>query len=179
MARGYVGGMRRLRRLVLTITMYAAGAMAAQMKEAKVISVDEKAAVVQVVMAMKDAWNRHDMDAYGALLTEDCEWVNVVGMNWVGKAAVMKAHRAFHATMFKETGVEVLGMQVTEIVPGVMMSTSTERMGDYKTPDGRVMTGVEDRMTLVVVKQADGRWLVRSGHNTTIDPVAAKFDPGK
>ncbi len=171
--------MRRLCVLVQVMTLCVAGTMAAQIKENRMLSVEDKAGVESVALALNDAWNRHDMAAYGAQLTEDCEWVNVVGMNWVGKASVMKALRAFHATMFKETDIEIEERRVTAMAPGVALVTSTERMGAYTTPSGQVMKGVEDRMTLVMVKQSDGRWLIRSGHNTTIDRGAERFDPGK
>ena len=31
---------------------------------------------------MEEAWNRHDMKAFVSYMTDDVEWVNVVGMWW-------------------------------------------------------------------------------------------------
>ncbi|MDX8512638.1 SgcJ/EcaC family oxidoreductase [Mesorhizobium captivum] len=35
-----------------------------------------------VATAFADAWNRHDMDDFAALFSEDANFVNVVGMWW-------------------------------------------------------------------------------------------------
>ena len=50
-------------------------------------------------------------------------------------------------------------------------------MDDYTLPDGRPMTNNLFRMTLVLEKK-NGRWLIRAGENTVLDPEAAKHDPG-
>jgi uncharacterized protein (TIGR02246 family) len=74
--------------------------------------------------------------------------------------------------------METVERQPGEVAPGVALVTDTMQIGDYTTPSGQRMTGVEDRMTWIVVKR-EGKWLIRSAHNTTIDPMAAKHDPGK
>jgi len=158
--------------VLMTVTMGRA-----TMSEAQGMVAPKVAAEIHAVLdGMIATWNRHDMDGFAALLSEDCEWVNVVGAYWPTKAAIMKALRVYHATMFKDVGQHETGRSVSEIAPGVSISGVTFTMDDYKTPDGRVMHGVENRLTYIVVKQ-NGRWLVRSGHNTTIDPVAVAHDP--
>ncbi len=145
-------------------------------EERQMLATEDRKGVEATLDGMIATWNRHDMDGFGALLTEDCEWVNVVGAYWPTKAAIMKALRVYHATMFKDVGQHETSRSVSEIAPGVAIGIVTFTMDDYKTPDGRVMRGVENRLTYIMVKQ-DGRWLVRSGHNTTIDPIAVAHDP--
>jgi uncharacterized protein (TIGR02246 family) len=53
------------------------------------------------LQGMQDAWNRHDMKAFVSCMSDDVEWVNVVGMWWKGKDQVYRAHEAFHQTIFK------------------------------------------------------------------------------
>jgi uncharacterized protein (TIGR02246 family) len=140
------------------------------------LSADDAKGVEATLDGLISTWNCNDMDGFAALLSEDCAWVNVVGAYWPTKAAIMKALRVYHATMFKDVKQHETGRSVSEIAPGVAMAVVTFTMDDYKTPDGRVMRGVENRITYILVKQ-DGRWLVRSGHNTTIDPIAVAHDP--
>jgi uncharacterized protein (TIGR02246 family) len=131
-----------------------------------------------VAAAYEDAWNRHDMRDLGALFTEHAQWVNIVGMWWRGRAAVVGAHAAFHATMFRDTPLHVEQTSARVLAPGVMTAVLTLAMGDFTTPDGRVMHGTRDRLSLVLVRE-DGRWRIAHGHNTVIDPVAAAFDPSR
>ena len=46
---------------------------------------DAKAQIANVVAALADSWNRHDMVAYAAQFTEDADFVNVIGC--IGMAA--------------------------------------------------------------------------------------------
>jgi hypothetical protein len=50
-------------------------------------SSDEEA-VRKVVNGLPEAWNRHDMNAYGALFTPDADFVNVTGTRWKGRESI-------------------------------------------------------------------------------------------
>ena len=152
--------------------------MSLQKEEPKMISPKDRDAVEKTLDGFAHEWNRHDMDAMAELVTDDCDWVNVVGMHWKGTAAVLKAHKAFHAGMFRNVGLHETDRQIAEIAPGVALAIATSRLDDYTTPDGRRIVDPRARTTWVLTKQED-RWLVRSAHNTNIDPVAAKHDPAK
>jgi uncharacterized protein (TIGR02246 family) len=128
---------------------------------------------------MQSAWNHHDMKDFVSYMTEDVEWVNVVGMWWKGKAQVFKAHDALHKTMFKGRDLhpaESLAMR--EIAPGVVVVTMIVPMDGYTTSDGHVVPANRNLLTETFV-QRDGRWLVAEGHNTVIDERAQAHDPGK
>ncbi len=143
------------------------------------LSAEDTKAIQETVNGITDAWNRNDMQAYASLLTEDCEWINIVGMRWRGKAAVMKAHTVYLSTMFLGVQQEMLESDIAEIAPGVALVVLTLRMGDFTTPDGRLEKDMHDRMSYVLLKQSDGSWLIRIAHNTTIHPLAAQHDPTK
>jgi uncharacterized protein (TIGR02246 family) len=137
---------------------------------------EDVAAARALVAAYEDAWNRHDMRALGALFADDAEWVNIVGMWWRDRAALTEAHAAYHATMFKDTPTRLDVGSVRALAPDVLVAVCTVTMGDFTTPDGRVMKDSRDRLSLVLVRRAAG-WRIGHGHNTVIDPVAAPFDP--
>jgi len=48
-------------------------------------SAEDKSEVVAVVQGFEDAWAKRDMASFRALLTEDCDWGNIVGMHWHGR----------------------------------------------------------------------------------------------
>jgi uncharacterized protein (TIGR02246 family) len=146
-----------------------------------VTSVEEKDAVEikAALHGMQAAWNHHDMKAFVSYMTEDVEWVNVVGMWWRGKAQVFKAHDAMHKGMFKDR--DLLDAETTElrrIAPGVVLVTQVIPTDGYTTPDGQVVPPNRNVLTEVFVHQ-DGRWLVAQGHNTVIEERAQAHDPGK
>jgi uncharacterized protein (TIGR02246 family) len=142
----------------------------------KTVSSEDITSIGAVVRSFENIWNSHRLSELGKLLTEDAEWVNVVGMWWRGRDEIVKAHEALHAGMFRETAMEQSDPEVRMISNNVAIATLTVKMGDYVTPDGQRMTGAVDRLTLVTVK-GDGEWRISSGHNTAIDPRAAPHDP--
>jgi uncharacterized protein (TIGR02246 family) len=137
----------------------------------------EEEAIHQTVLAVEESWNRHDMEAFARLLSEDVEWVNPVGMWWRGQAAVKRAHQAYHASIFQETSRQCEAIAIQRLTSDLAIVTGTYRMGDWTRPDtGQVVSNGKDRVTYVLVKQ-QGCWLIVRGHVTDIDPQAAPFDP--
>ena len=61
--------------------------------------------------AFVEAWNAHDMTALAALLTPDADWVNVVGMYWMGRDQIMFAQQAFHGGIFRHNQQELRSVQ--------------------------------------------------------------------
>jgi uncharacterized protein (TIGR02246 family) len=63
------------------------------------VAADDAAAIRALLDKRRDAWNRHDMDAFVADLMPDIEWINVVGTHWKGRDTVHRAHAALHTGM--------------------------------------------------------------------------------
>ena len=131
-------------------------------------AVEEKA-IRQVAKDYETLWNKHDMNAFSNLFTDDAEWVNVVGMVWRGKAEIMKAHRAVHETYFKNRSVLVDDMTVRFIRPDVAVAIAKWKVDGFDAPDGRHFDKGTDVSTLIFAKQ-NGKWLIASGENVIVDP---------
>jgi uncharacterized protein (TIGR02246 family) len=129
-----------------------------------------------VVTGWEDAWNRHDMTALANLLADDADWINIVGMYWRDKVAVVKAHEVYHRTFFRTTGNEFTEIDLRPVTSDVVLAVVTIKLGDFTPPDGRPRIGTQDRLSLVLAKRA-GVWRIVHGHNTVIEPGAQKFDP--
>lgn len=138
---------------------------------------DEKA-IRQVAKDYETRWNKHDMDAFAELFTDDADWVNVVGMVWRGKPEIMKAHRAFHETNFKDRSVYLDEMTVRFIRPDVAVAIAKWKVDGFTAPDGRQFDKGLNVSMLMFTKQ-NNRWLIASGENVTVDPIAAAHDPVK
>jgi uncharacterized protein (TIGR02246 family) len=162
-----------------TITIPEGANTMSESKTTKVAVSGDEQAIQQIVMAVEESWNRHDMDAFAALLTVDAEWVNPVGMWWRGQANVKRAHQAYHESFLKETSRHTESLTIQQLTPDVAIVSGTYRMGDWTRPDtGQRVSNGKDRVTYVLVKQ-QGRWLIVRGHITDIDQKAAPFDPVK
>ena len=140
------------------------------------LSKEDDQAVRKVVAGIEEAWNAHDMKAYGKLLREDVEWVNVVGMHWRRRDAVMKAHTAFHETSFKNHTIKTDTVELRSLSGGYAIAVVTTTNDAFTTPSGEVVPKRQNRQTYVMAKSPDG-WKIAHGHNTVVDANAAKHDP--
>jgi uncharacterized protein (TIGR02246 family) len=140
------------------------------------LSAEDDKAVRKVITGFEDGWNAHDMKAIAGLLREDVEWVNVVGMHWRGREAVMAATTAFHEVMFKNNRVVTDAVEARALGAGYAIAVATITVDSFTTPDGHVMPKAQNRETFVLVKGPEG-WKIAHGHNTIVDANAAKNDP--
>jgi uncharacterized protein (TIGR02246 family) len=133
-------------------------------------------AIRAVLIEYQDAWNAHDMTALEELFTDDAHWVNIVGMHWQGKMAIIKAHSVFHRTIFWKTELIFGDIGIRAINSDVAAAVVTATVGTFRTPDGADRPSADNRLSFILTKR-DGAWRVAHGHNTVIDPVAQPFDP--
>ena len=102
----------------------------------------------------------HDMTAFVSYMTDDVEWVNVVGMWWKGKAQVFKAHDRLHKTMFKDRILhDAQTVELRAVAPGVVIATSVIPADGYTDSRGTVFPADRNVLTEVFVHR-DGKWLV-------------------
>ncbi|MCA1684485.1 MAG: SgcJ/EcaC family oxidoreductase [Planctomycetia bacterium] len=142
------------------------------------LSKEDDQAIRKTVASFEEAWNLHDMKALARVFREDAEWVNIVGMHWRGRDAIVAAHTAFHETMFKNTRVKTDALETRSLGNGVAIAVATETVDSFTTPDGRVMPKAQDRLTYVLAKGPEG-WKIAHGHNVVVDAAAAKHNPVK
>jgi uncharacterized protein (TIGR02246 family) len=129
-----------------------------------------------VATAYAEAWNHHDMRTLAELFTDDADWINIVGMHWRGKAAIVKAHDVFHRTIFQKMEIGVADIGIRAITSDVAATVIALKAGEYTTPDGKQQNATLDRLSLILVNR-NGEWRIAHGHNTVVDPTAAPFDP--
>jgi len=124
------------------------------------------------------AWNRHDTETFVADAMPDVDWINVVGMHWKGREAVLKAHAVLHKGMF--ANIRLLPPEITmmrEIAPNVIVETHVNRIeGAGAQSSGAAYPHSGNLITIVFVKTQAG-WHIAHAHNTTIDGQATAHDP--
>jgi uncharacterized protein (TIGR02246 family) len=66
----------------------------------------EQTEIRAVVARYAEAWNRHDIAALADILTDDTDLINIVGMHWRGRAAVLKGHDVYQRAFFRDTALD-------------------------------------------------------------------------
>jgi uncharacterized protein (TIGR02246 family) len=123
--------------------------------------------VVLVVKAFAKFWNAHDIDGFAELFAPDAEFVNVVGLWWKGRAQIKAAHEFTHQTMFKNSTLTVVDVDVRFPVPDLALARCLWKLSGHVTPDGAPLperTGV----LLNVVRRDALRWLIVDSQNTDV-----------
>jgi uncharacterized protein (TIGR02246 family) len=154
------------------------GGMAMASDAATGLTSGDTAAIEALIHGFEEAWNRHDMSmaAFGKLFSEDAHWVNVVGMHWSGRDEVVRAHAAYHATVFKTAEVHLRFFEIRSMGPHAAVAVGIARTDGFVRPDGPSEPAHDGRLSLFVMDRGAG-WRIVHGHNTWIDYAAAPFDP--
>ncbi|WP_375380063.1 SgcJ/EcaC family oxidoreductase [uncultured Sphingomonas sp.] len=137
-------------------------------------------AIQAILDSQTAAWDAHDMTAFVADMAPDVDWINVVGMHWHGREAVLRAHTAFHKMpMFAHSSMIPGPVEMRGVAPGVILVVDHTRLeGMGPTPGGGTYPTTGSIMTLVFIRQG-GRWWIAHGHNTNVDAHAAAHDPSR
>lgn len=143
---------------------------------------DEKQIQSQVAQMVSD-WNTHEFQNMDSYMTDDVEWVNIVGMWWKGRAEVKAAHQGNFGAFFKGVPFTQKSLKTRFLTKDVAVATLISSVGEFFPPDGidhghNKMPASDDILTLVFVKK-NGKWLIASGQNTIVDARAANNNPAK
>lgn len=141
---------------------------------------DEKAIQAQVSQMVSD-WNTHKFENMDSYMTEDVEWVNIVGMWWKGRQEVKAAHQGNFGAFFKGVPFTQKSLKTRFLTKDVAVATLICGVGEFYPPDGvdrgtNRMPASDDILTLVFLKK-NGKWLITSGQNTVVDARAANNNP--
>lgn len=127
----------------------------------------DETAVRDVLNRFVSAWNQHDMDEFAQLFSEDADFVNVVGMRWLGRAAIKDAHVRSHAAQFRNSRLVITDSAVRFLSPDVAVARSTWELNGHLSPDGRAAPTRRGIITNVL-KKSEAGWQIVVTQNTDI-----------
>lgn len=128
----------------------------------------DETAVRALLSQMNEAWERGDARAYGALFTEDADYVVFDGARLRGRAENAALHQQLFDTILGGTRLRGEVESVAFVSEDVAIVHSS---GGVLWPWQReINVRASSRQTLVLVKH-DGRWRIRAFQNTRIRPV--------
>jgi uncharacterized protein (TIGR02246 family) len=147
-----------------------------QDQAASALAKKDEEGIRKTVMDYEKAWNTHDMKLLATLFRGDAEFVNVVGMHWRGRDAIVKAHAIFHEIMFKDCRLKTDSIETRPLGRGHAIALWTATQDSYTTPSGQVVPKGQFKLSLILVEGPEG-WKIAHGHNVRIDAEAVINDP--
>jgi uncharacterized protein (TIGR02246 family) len=135
------------------------------------IAPEDSKAIEDKIVILHEEWNRHDMAGYTSQMTDDIQWINVVGDWWKGKAQVFSTLDRYHKTIFKERQLDPAEkLTIRQIAPNVIVSSMINPADAYTNSAGVMQPATRNVLTLVWVKR-EGKWLIAQGQNTIEAPI--------
>jgi uncharacterized protein (TIGR02246 family) len=127
----------------------------------------DEGAIRKAAERWHEAWNAHDMNAMGALLTDDADFINVAGLHWKGKPEIVREHALRHRTNLKdsvwvtrEVAIQPLAPELALVHVKWGMTGDTDFDGTPRKPRDGIFTWLMERR--------DGAWLIRAVQNTNL-----------
>jgi uncharacterized protein (TIGR02246 family) len=126
---------------------------------------DDESAVRNVLAEYAVSWNRHDMAAFGRLFTENCDYVNIVGVHWKGVQEIVQRHAELFQNRLKTAVRTLTGAEVRFPTPDVALVNATWDVTGWSRPTGEAVPVLKEITTMVMVK-TNGKWLITAFQNT-------------
>ncbi|MEW2354012.1 SgcJ/EcaC family oxidoreductase [Spirillospora sp. NPDC029432] len=114
-------------------------------------------------------WIRHEMDAWGAFFTDDCDFITHRGLWWRTRQANVDGHKDVPASVVAQKrsyAQEIVSIQ--DIAPGVALVHTRWTWPEHRLPNAEAPEDRGGLITMVLVKHRD-EWKIRAVHNTRVN----------
>lgn len=162
--------MRRIEVLIPTVAIIVsvAGAVVARNAQRPETRTEEEA-INAVIIAITEAFNRHDAKGWTRLATPDAQLVTIRGESMTGVTEIEKGLTALFQTRNRNASVKILDVKVNLIRPDVAMAHVTNELSGVVGPDGQTLPAHRELSLRIFVKD-QGVWRIRAFHNTLLQP---------
>ncbi len=128
----------------------------------------DEAAIRDLFGQLLDAWGRGDGDAYGALFTDDADYVAFDGTHTKGRAAIAGSHQALFDTHLKGTRLTGTISTVRFVAPDVALGHAS---GGTIMRGRRTPAPERDSIQTLVAIKLRGEWRFTAFHNARVRPI--------
>ncbi len=122
------------------------------------------ATAAKIFQQLEDAWNAADGAAFGALFTEESDFVNIRGEHHRGPIAIGRGHQGIFDTIYAGSTVRYEPELARSVAPGITVALAAATL---EVPAGPLQGVHNARMTVVIAEEGD-RALVTAFHNTLV-----------
>ena len=122
-----------------------------------------------ITARFEDAWNRHDMAAFGRLFHPEATFVNRFGTYWRGVDQIVAGHAAIHGSIYSDSTLAIDAPDVDPISPDAAILHFWSRLNAGAAhPAGPHPI---DTLMLAVATRREGEWCIQAVENVTLtDP---------
>lgn len=120
-------------------------------------------------------WNKRNPEKMLAAFEEDADFINVVGLWWQNKAAILKAHDYGLRTIFQHSTMEIIKQKTKLLSNDIAVLHVKLKLTGQTALEGQVASTRKALLTFVVRKKEDNYWWVVSAQNTDIVPGAETY----
>jgi uncharacterized protein (TIGR02246 family) len=125
---------------------------------------DPATIAASIFQQAEQAWNDADGAAFGALFTDESDFVNIRGEHHRGSVAIARGHQGIFDTIYAGSRVRYEPELARSVAPGTIVALAAATL---EVPAGPLQGVLNARMTVVITEQG-GRWLITAFHNTLI-----------
>jgi uncharacterized protein (TIGR02246 family) len=119
-----------------------------------------------VLRGFQEAWNAHDMKAFGALFDAGARFVNRFGHYVRGVAEIVALHEPIHRTIYSDSTLDNELIDVTPLADGAAAVYFWSRLtAGAAHPAGPHKV---DTLILAVTIRDGDRWLIKALENVTL-----------
>jgi uncharacterized protein (TIGR02246 family) len=119
-----------------------------------------------ITTRFEQAWNTHDMAAFGRLFHDDATFVNRFGTYWRGVEQIVAGHAGIHATIYSDSTLTIDAPDVDTIGDAAAILHFWSRLGTGAAhPAGPHQV---DTLILSVVTLRNGEWRIQALQNVTL-----------
>ena len=123
-----------------------------------------------IAARFQEAWNAHDMDAFGRLFHPDATFVNRFATYWRGVDQIVAGHASIHASIYRDSTLAIDPPDVDPIGDSAAILHIWSRLSAGAAhPAGPHQI---DTLILAVATRRDGEWRIQALENVTLtDPM--------
>ena len=120
----------------------------------------------EIAARFQEAWNAHDMEAFGRLFHADATFVNRFATYWRGVDQIVAGHAGIHASIYRDSTLAVDPPDVDPISDDAAIPHFWSRLSAGAAhPAGPHRI---DTLILAVVTYRGGEWRIQALENVTL-----------
>jgi len=120
----------------------------------------------QIPTRFQEAWNTHDMDAFGRLFHSDATFVNRFATYWRGVDQIIAGHARIHASIYRDSTLVNDAPDVDWISDNAAILHFWSRLSTGAAhPAGPHQI---DTLIMAVVTRREGEWRIQALENVTL-----------
>ena len=127
---------------------------------------DQNAGPADITTRFQNAWNAHDMEAFGRLFHPGATFVNRFGTYWRGVDQIVAGHAGIHASIYRDSTLAIDAPDIDPISDDAAILHFWSRLSTGPAhPAGPHQI---DTLILAVATRRDGEWRIQALENVTL-----------